>query len=153
MSVVDSSTAGNVNSDSEAGPDAIAEQLDILSAQLRRTVCVGAEQGESLDQVERHVWQSVQEIGFKAVQLFGSLQGDGDLGEAVDTEEGNTLKRSTEPSVTKIRTIFGEIEFSQWTYSRGRNKQIELRPISARMSLPEGRWSLATVGQLVSELS
>ena len=42
-------------------------------------------------------------IGFKAVQLFGSLQGDGDLGEAVDTEEGNTLKRSTEPSVTKIR--------------------------------------------------
>jgi hypothetical protein len=141
MSVVDLSTADNLNLDSEAGPEVIAEQLDKLSTQLRRTVCVGAEQGESLDHVERQVWQSVQEIGFKAVQLFASLQGDGDLGETVNTEEGKTLKRSTEPSVTKIRTIFGEIEFSQWTYSAGKNKQIELRPISARMSLPEGRWS------------
>ena len=121
MSNVDSSTAGNVNSDPEAGPDAIAEQLDILSAQLRRTVCVGAEQGESLDQVERHVWQSVQEIGFKAVQLFGSLQGDGDHGETVDTEEGNTLRRA----MLNVRAAFQSDHWDAFLSSRSEEEVMD----------------------------
>jgi len=83
----------------------------------------------------------VLQMGHQAMQLFVMLQGDGDLGEEATTDQEQTLRRSPAKQETKIRSIFGEHQFEQFTYSPGKNKRIALRPISARMSLPENRWS------------
>jgi hypothetical protein len=96
---------------------------------------------ESFDSLERKMHQTVLEIGYRAMELFVSLQGHGDLGEQVQSKEGRPLFRSKERSSTTIRSIFGSHKFEQYTYAPQANKRSELLPISARMSLPENQWS------------
>ena len=145
MSVTKTIRAGNPNSVPEppenvSAAEAAKNLLD-LAEQIKAIAEVAAKNGESFDQTERVVWDSVLQMGFQAMHLFVSLQGNGDLGSEVATESEKTLHRSEKPSSSVIRSIFGEHSFHQYIYSSGKNKPIELRPISARMSLPAGRWS------------
>jgi hypothetical protein len=96
-----------------------------------------------LDSVERNTWSAVRQIGFAALELFIRLQGQGDLGSTVPTSEGHTLHRSAERAACTIRSIFGRhaFQFQQYTHNPGANEAIEPRPIDARMSLPDARWS------------
>lgn len=145
MSVNDLTAFGNPASPSTGGATETvrqsAEKLVSLAEQLRSHVLRAVEEADSFDQTERKVWKRVREIGFEAMQLFVSLQGDGDLGEQAADKDDRRLVRSTQPADTVVRSIFGQHEFNQFTYSRGKNKTIELRPVSARMQLPEHRWS------------
>jgi hypothetical protein len=145
MSVNNSTALGNPASPSISGPAKTArqaaEKLVSLSERLRSLILRAVEEADSFDQTERKVWERVREIGFEAMRLFVSLQGDGDLGEQAAVEDDRQLVRSTQPAGTVVRSIFGEHAFRQFTYSRGKNKTIELRPVSARMQLPEHRWS------------
>ena len=116
---------------------------EILSCaqQLVDSAKRAAEQGDSFDSLERDVWAKVRRIGHAALELFIRLQGNGDLGSTTQTAEGQTLHRSEQPAACTIRSIFGGHAFQQYTYSTGKNKAIELRPIDARMALPQMRWS------------
>jgi hypothetical protein len=120
--------------------DSLAEltnATDHLISMVRSAV---ADAG-SFDELERKVHRTVLQIGWQALDLFIELQGNGDVGEQVQAKDGSTLTRSQEKSLTKIRSIFGTHQFEQFTYAPQLNKRIELRPISARMSLPENQWS------------
>ena len=96
MNVADSNAFDN--------PDSIA----LLAQQLQHTIVQAAQKGDSLDKVERAVLQSVLQMGFQAIELFVSLQGNGDLGPQVQTGEGKTLQRSDKTLKTTVRSIFGE---------------------------------------------
>ena len=151
MIVTKTIRAGNPNSVPElpenvSAPEA-AKNLLNLAEQIKAIAEVAAKNGESFDRTERVVWDSVLQMGFQAMHLFVSLQGDGDLGSEVATASGKTLHRSEKPSSSVIRSIFGEHSFHQYVYSSGKNKPIELRPISARMSLQ------LVVGPIVSRSS
>lgn len=145
MIVTETTRAGNPNSVAEV-PEKFsaaeaAKNLFNLAEQIKSIAEAAAKNGESFDQTERSVWESVLQMGFQAMNLFVSVQGDGDLGSEVATESEETLHRSEKPSLGVIRSIFGEHSFHQYVYSTGKHKAIALRPISARMSLPAGRWS------------
>ena len=112
-----------------------------LAGKLEQFTRQAAEDSECLHEVEQKVLGSVLAIGRRCVDLFLTLQGDGDLGETVQTSDERTLKRSEEPAERRIRTVFGEHDFSAYTYAMGPKKKIELRPIDARMHLPEGEYS------------
>ncbi|MEX0791881.1 MAG: hypothetical protein WD045_02005 [Pirellulaceae bacterium] len=118
-----------------------AEAIDTLAKELKEMVFRSAEAGDSFDKVERKAHKSVFQIGQQAMDLLIRLQGDGDLGAEVTTAEGKALRRSDKPVTTTIRSIFGVHSFQQFTYAPGPKKKIELKPISARLSLPENRWS------------
>lgn len=118
-----------------------AGQISNIAKQLQATVTTAARKGDSFDQTERAVWNSVLQIGFQAMELFVAHQGDGDLGPEVQPENGKTLFRTEQPMATVIRSVFGTHTFDQFQYSAGKQKKIELRPVSARMSLPASRWS------------
>lgn len=145
MSVDDSNTLGNPTSSKTSipsrTPSQIVEELQTLSRQMRNFIPKAAQQGDSFDQTERKVWAMVKEIGFQAMELFVSLQGMGDLGEQITSQDSKPLIRSEISANTIVRSIFGEHRFEQWTYSPGKNKTIALRAISARMQLPENRFS------------
>ena len=123
----------------------VAEDKDMsiveLAGKLEQFVCRAAEDGECLHDVERKALGSVLFLGRRCVDQFLRLQGDGDLGETVQTTDDRILKRSDERAERRIRTIFGEHEFSSYTYAKGAKQKIELRPIDARMGLPEGEYS------------
>lgn len=137
MSVDDSTSFDNPNS----SPQQIAHELRQLSQQLQQFIPDAVSRGDSFDDVERKTWESVRQIGFQAMELFLSLQGQGDVGENASTEDGKKLVRTAVPTTTIVRSIFGNHEFEQYGYSAGKNKTIELRPISARIELPQQRWS------------
>lgn len=80
-------------------------------------------------------------MGHAALGMFLSAQGDGDLGESVVTDEGATLRRSAQPVRRPLQTVFGLFDIEAYVYARGPKKRIELRPVDARMALPEGHAS------------
>jgi hypothetical protein len=112
-----------------------------LAGKLEQFVRQAAEEGECLHELEQKTLASVLLLGRRCVDLFLTLQGNGDVGETVQTQNERTLKRSDQPAERRIRTVFGEHSFFAYTYSQGAKRKIELRPIDARMSLPEGEYS------------
>lgn len=124
--------------------DSLAKLAGDLEAFVRRT----AGDGSSFDDLERGVLSRILNIGFAAVEMFLQAQGTGDLGVEVVIAEGTakeaTLVRSDEPIDRPVRTIFGEHCFASYVYSRGGTSakgKIELRPIEARLNLPEEKCS------------
>lgn len=128
-------------SNAQCNPEQISQNIDLLVAQLKTTVLAAAKDAESFDSVERAVLTSVLQIGRQTLELLLSLQGDGDIGERAETADGKTIHRSDKTTNTPLRSIFGQHVVKQFTYSTGKNRPISLRPISARLSLPECRWS------------
>ncbi|MCA9232352.1 MAG: hypothetical protein KDA57_17015 [Planctomycetales bacterium] len=64
---------------------------------LQGFVNSAAQEGESFDTVERSVFCSVLEIGKSAMALFVSLQGHGDLGPSVNTEDDKRVVHVHDP--------------------------------------------------------
>ena len=117
--------------------DALQNLADDLNCFVQRAVREGA----SLDEVERGAFQRLLKMGQVAVDLFLAGQGNGDLGGRLETEEGTVLYRSETVEKRPLRTIFGEHSFEAYVYSQGSKRKIELRPIDARLHLPEGKAS------------
>jgi hypothetical protein len=117
--------------------DSLVRMAENLTGFVRQAV----KEGASLDHLERGALQRVLEIGHAAVDLFLEAQGDGDLGDSVTTAEDTVLYRSDSIMTRPLRTIFGEHSFEAYVYSQGSKRKIELRPIDARLNLPEGKAS------------
>jgi hypothetical protein len=117
------------------------ETLVKLTEELTEFVSRAVVDGASMDDLERGAFRRVLGIGCAAVGLFLKAQGDGNLGERVVTGEGEILQRSEAAMPRTVRTIFGEHCFEAFVYSRGPKQKIELRPIDARLNLPEGKAS------------
>lgn len=125
----------------ERTPQQVAQELKQLAERFQNLLPEAVGTGKSFDEVERTVFQCLLTMGFEAMQLFVALQGAGDVGPQIVTEQEQTLRRSAETARTRIRSIFGEHSFREYTYSPGRNKRIELRGVSSRMQLPATGWS------------
>jgi hypothetical protein len=117
--------------------DALVNLADDLAVFVRQAV----QEGSDLDTVERGAFARVLDIGRAAVDLFLDAQGDGDLGSSVIGKEDLVLHRSDSVQKRPLRTIFGEHAVQAYVYSRGSKTKIELRPIDARINLPEGKAS------------
>ena len=117
------------------------QQIRAQVDELSRLVAEAAQNAVGLYHVERRIFESVLKIGHQFTEAFIQLQGNGDLGERVESSDGRTLYRSESPHVRKLRTIFGEHEFGQFVYSQRENGKIELLPLDARMALSEHTYS------------
>ena len=118
-----------------------ADSLVKLAEDLADFVRQAVQQGASLDDLERGAFRRVLDMGHAAVELFLEAQGDGDLGNSVRTSAGTVLERSDTLKTRPLRTIFGEHSFQAYVYSQGSKQKIDLRPIDARLNLPEGKAS------------
>ena len=145
MNFADSNSQGNPEStsidDVDQSPERVCHRIHQMAQSLQQKVRRAAKDADSFDSVERHLHQALLAMGEQFVDLFLLLQGDGDLGEELTTRDDVTLRRSKSKAPTTIRSIFGTHTFEQFTYAPGPKKAVALRPISARMSLPAGRWS------------
>jgi hypothetical protein len=141
MNVADSNVSGNPSSQDSKKINETLQTIVSMVEQLTKTVQNAAENGAAFDSVERSVRETVFQLGYQALELFISLQGDGDLGPEISANDNETLRRSQKTAKTNIRSIFGVHRFEQFTYAPGPKKGIKLRPISARMSLPRRQWS------------
>jgi hypothetical protein len=117
--------------------DSLVKMAEDLTGFVRRAV----KEGASLDHLERGALQRILKMGRAAVDMFLEAQGDGDLGDSVITAEDAVLYRSDAVVTRPVRTIFGEHSFRAYVYAPGSKRKIELRPIDARLNLPQGKAS------------
>lgn len=118
-----------------------SDTLRKLADDLAVFVHEAVQKGSSFDDLERGAFGRLLKMGRVAADLFLDAQGDGDLGQHVDTEEGVVLYRSDTAVQRPLRSIFGEHSFQAYVYSQGLKCKIELRPIDARINLPDGKAS------------
>ena len=109
-----------------------------LAGELECYVRQSAADGCPLHEVEREIFDRVLRMGFVATDELLKRQGDGDLGQTIATENEQTLYRSDEPVQRRLRTVFGEHRFEAFVYARGEHEKIALRPVDARLELPQG---------------
>lgn len=114
------------------------DQIGQLVTELTEYCQASAEVGRRQYDVEQGIWGRVLEIGKQGMDLYLGSLGDGDLGETINTAEGESLARSQEPQLRPLRTVFGEHEITAFVYAPGPKQKIRLRPIDARIELPEG---------------
>lgn len=117
------------------------EDLLVTAQELQQFIQQAAQEGTALYDTEKTVLATVLRMGFLAINEFLRLQGNGDLGQTIETEDGQTLERSEQPKDRPLRTIFGEHTINAYVYAPGSKAKIELRPIDARLNLPAGKGS------------
>jgi hypothetical protein len=117
--------------------DTLVHLADDLTVFVRQAV----QEGSELDAVERGLFARLLKMGHAAVELFLEAQGDGDLGASIGGEADVVLHRSATVQERPLRTIFGEHALHAYVYAQGSKMKIELRPIDARLNLPEGKAS------------
>ena len=87
------------------------ESLVDMAGQLQQFVEQAAAEGEPLYETEKKILAAVLKMGHSATDAFLQLQGDGDLGPRVATDDGRELYRSESPVTRHLRTVFGEHRF------------------------------------------
>ncbi len=117
------------------------ENLVDMALQLQQFTQQASADGDSLYETEKRILEMVLRMGHLATDRFLQLQGNGDLGPMVQTEDGVELQRSEFPAKRLLRTVFGEHEFWAFVYASGPKQRIALRPIDTRLSLPAGKAS------------
>ena len=118
-----------------------ADGLVDMALQLQQFAKQAAVDGDSLYETEKNILATVLKMGHLAIDTFLQLQGDGDLGPTIATDDGQDLQRSESPVRRPLRTIFGEHAFDAYVYAPGPKQKIALRPIDARLNLPAGKSS------------
>ncbi len=117
------------------------DDLTAMGADLASFVRQAAADGKPAHEVERGVWERVLAMGRQATGHFFWMQGDGDVGETVETPEGRELKRLPEAHRRTYQSIFGPFELSRYVYGRREGQRIEFVPLDARLELPENEYS------------
>ena len=125
---------------SETGKDNsyAADSLLDMAGKMGQWICEAAAEGRAFHEFESEWHEMIHRMANLGTGVFISLQGDGDLGETVTTDEGVKLQRSAEPVNRPLQTVFGLFQIQAYVYARGPKRKIELRPVDARMQLPPG---------------
>lgn len=151
--VANSNPTGNPNSRNSAADMEVvlkthAALLSIVD-QLVSNVWDAVAAHATFDQFERSAREILRQTGERMLTLFVKSQGNGDLGDSVTTHDGETLHRSETPRDAVVHSTFGVHAFRQFAYSAGKNKAIELRPVSARLERSGMRWTLEGARQML----
>ena len=118
-----------------------SETLVEMASQLQQFVQQATVDGDSLYETEKKILATVLKMGHLATDRFLQLQGDGDLGPTVQTDDGVELQRSESPVRRPLRSVFGEHAFDAYVYAPGPKQKVALRPIDARLNLSAGKFS------------
>ena len=116
---------------------AFAKELE----QLENYVKQSAIDGIAIHTVELGIWRHVLEIGRSALGLYLSLQGDGDVGEILELEPGQTVRRLPSVHRREYQSVFGSFSLERYVYGSREGQKIECAPLDSRLQLPESKFS------------
>lgn len=113
------------------------ERINDLVDRIRRAV-----DSEPIHDVERDIWDTLLAMGKDLLTAFVLSHGDGDLGETIENEEGELLRRMEDQQAIRYVSIFGEILSSGWVYAKRESQKLEVQPLRAKLQLPESDFSI-----------
>lgn len=113
------------------------EQFDQLLAIAQQA----SGDGLRIDTVERDLMRQLLTLGHTLLGLFVAQQGDGDLGQTAQGDQGQPLNRLPEKHDRRYVSIFGELTISRVVYGSREGQRIERSPLDERLGLPENSFS------------
>lgn len=119
-------------------------QVNCMSDQIREMINfveTSAENGAAVHVVEREVWSGILKIGRKALKLFFSCCGNGDMGEKMTDSDGRALSRLANMHRRQYLSVFGLFELERYVYGTREGQRIEEVPYDSRLQLPESKFS------------
>ena len=117
--------------------DSQCEDAQEELAQLQRWVKQAAQRAAAFDEVERHLFRKMLEIGRQMTGRFLALAGPGDLGESVALEGSGVARRWPEQQSRRLVSVFGEFMIPRCVYGSRPGQKIEWVPTDQRLQLPE----------------
>jgi hypothetical protein len=121
--------------------DALKGKLQEVVGTLDALVRTAAQDGRPAHELERDVWRQVLRLGRQCLRQFFALAGDGDLGEAVRTDDGQHWQRLADRHGRRYVSIFGAFELERVVYGSREGQKIEFVPLDNRLQLPAGVYS------------
>lgn len=121
-----------------------SDQSDILSAQAQQLftyISQAATTGVAIHQVEATIWDRILAMGQSALGLYLSVQGTGDVGETIELETGETVKRLPAMHRRGYQSVFGLFELDRTVYGSREGQTIAFVPLDNRLQLPESKFS------------
>src|SRR5947209_13357271 len=112
---------------------AFKQRIEEVLGTLQACVEDAAHQGRPLHEVERTIWKEVLRLGNFFLGSFLALAGDGDLGEAIRTADGQHWQRLPEPHRRRYVSIFGTFELSRVAYGSREGQKIDFVPLDNRL--------------------
>lgn len=122
-------------------PSVLKRQLEQVVGQLQAFVCDAAAQAQAIHEVERELWRQLLELGHCCLGHFLALQGDGDMGETVRTDQGQQWQRLAERHNRRYVSIFGTFALARVVYGSREGQKIEFVPLDNRLQLPASVYS------------
>ncbi len=116
---------------------ALQDQLEQLEHYVKQSVVTG----EAIHQVETGIWHRVLELGYQALGLYLSLQGDGDVGETLELENGEIVYRLPSVRRREYQSVFGDFSLERPVYGSREGQKIVCVPLDSRLQLPESKFS------------
>ena len=117
------------------------DQLTEMIDDLKTFVQQASVEGAAVHKVEREIWRRMLAMGRQAMETFLQIQGDGDVGETIETSDGKELKRLPEQHKRTYHSIFGPFAISRYVYGTRERQRIDFVPLDARLELPENEYS------------
>ncbi len=112
------------------------EQFRAILVKLEEAV----EENTPIHEVEEKLVEDLRTLGRSAVEAFIERQGDGDVGETFK-RDGQTLKRMPDVLCDRYFSAFGPVWTEQYGYATRPTQKIELKPLAAKLGLPESGYS------------
>ena len=117
------------------------KELTEMADDLATFVQQAAVAGTAAHKVEKGIWQRILAMGRQATGHFLRMQGDGDVGEAVEMPDGREVRRLPEPHRRTYHSIFGPFTLLRYVYGTREGQRIDFVPLDARLELPESEYS------------
>jgi hypothetical protein len=122
-------------------PSVLKLQMEQVVARLQAFVDAAAVEGRAIHEVEGELWRQLLDLGHCCLGQFLALQGDGDRGETVRTDQGQQWQRLEERHDRRYVSIFGVFELARGVYGSREGQKIELVPLDNRLQLPASVYS------------
>jgi hypothetical protein len=90
---------------------------------------------ESLDVLERQLFEELMKLGHACLQDFIEAAGDGDVGDRV-TVNHQLVQRSDVKQKRKYRSVFGEFTIKRYVYWRRKKTEAIIKPLDQKLGLP-----------------
>jgi hypothetical protein len=119
-------------------------EVNRLSDEVREMVNfveTSAENGVAVHVVEGEVWSGILKIGRRALELFFSCCGNGDVGAQMTDPDGRALSRLAKMHGRQYLSVFGLFELERYVYGTREGQRIEEVPFDSRLQLPESKFS------------
>jgi hypothetical protein len=122
-------------------PHVLKRQMEELVTQLETFVHDAAVEGQAIHEVERGLWKRLLDLGHRCLGHFLALQGEGDQGETLRTDQGQQWQRLERRHERRYVSIFGVFELTRVVYGSREGQKIEFVPLDNRLQLPASVYS------------